>query len=269
MKLLSFLLLFIPLSSFAGLGDGMVFQPKNSGIFEKCKTAQPAGYETASQSILGTKEKIRIYFKNMEDAKAVVLIFHGNGGSACDFIGLTKFIANKKLNYIFVEYPGYAGDNEKPTQERVLKNALDVFHYVQENLNKTNLPIFAHGVSIGTGVVTWLASQVILDGIILHAPYTSMKDVADGLFPMGGSMVDKYTFMAKDWAPNVEEPVLALHAKNDRVIKFKLGEKQMKNFTHARNTKWVPFEDGDHMSILNQEKYWNSVVAFVNETLGF
>ena len=53
---------------------------------------------------------------------------------------------------------------------------------LMKNENIFNLPMYIYGVSLGTGPATYLATQVEADGLILHAPYTSIYAVAKHMF---------------------------------------------------------------------------------------
>ena len=251
----------------AGIGDWYIFQPDKKSVFNKCKAASTRGHLIINETISRGSEKIRFYHQNQSGAKAIIIHFHGNAGSACGRVPLAERLTGIKVNYIFVEYPGFGKGERRPTQKRTLKNALKVFDYIQSKMNPMDLPIFAHGTSLGTGVATYLAWKRPLDGIILHAPYTSMKDVADHLFKWGGRFVKKYTFMAENWAPFVTAPTLSLHARVDEMIPLRIGEEQRSNFMNVDFLDSVILDKGNHMGIYNNELYWWSISNFIKKVL--
>ena len=266
-KIIFFLALFFYNFSLAGIGDRYIFQPDKKAVFNKCQEATKRGHLIINERIPRSSEKIRFYYKNKIEAKAIIIHFHGNAGSACGRIPLAERLQGIAANYIFVEYPGFGKGERKPTQRRALKNALKVYDFIQSNMNTKNLPVFAHGTSLGTGVVTYLAWKRPLDGIILHAPYTSMKDVADHLFKWGGRFVTKNTFMAQNWAPYVKAPALSLHARVDEMIPLRIGDEQRNNFTNVEFLDSVVFNNGNHMGIYNNPRYWLSIADFIKKVL--
>ena len=259
--------LFFYTLSFAGIGDRFIFQPDKKANFNKCKAATRSGYSIINRAIRRSSEKIRFYYQEKPGAKAIILHFHGNAGSACGRVPLGDRLKGINVNYAFIEYPGFSRDRKKPTQKRTLRNALQVFDFINSKMNPKNLPIFAHGTSLGTGVATYLAWKRPLDGIILHAPYTSMKDVADHLYKWGGRFVKKFTFMAKDWAPFVTAPTLSLHAQVDEIIPLRIGDEQRRNFTNVQFLDSLVFENGNHMGIYNNESYWEGITDFIAKVL--
>ncbi len=253
--------------SLAGIGDRYIFRPDKKADFNQCKAAEKRGLLTINKRIPRASEKIRFYYQRKFGAKAIIIHFHGNAGSACGRVPLAERLQGIAVNYIFVEYPGFGKGERKPTQRRALKNALNVYDYIQSNMNPKNLPIFAHGTSLGTGVVTYLAWKKPLDGIILHAPYTSMKDVANHLYKWGGRFVTKNTFMAKNWAPYVKAPTLSLHARVDEMIPLRMGNEQRNNFINVEFLDSIVFDQGNHMGIYNNESYWLSISNFIKKVL--
>ena len=266
-KIIIFISLLFCFLSQAGIGDRYIFQPDKKAVFNKCKAATNRGFLIINKKVPGNSKKIRFYFQEKFGAKAIIIHFHGNAGSACSRVPLAERLNGINVNYVFVEYPGFGKGERKPTQRKTLRNAIKVFDYINSNMNPKNLPIFAHGTSLGTGVVTYLASKRQLKGIILHAPYTSMKDVADHLFKSGGRFVKKYTFMAKDWAPLVTEPALSLHARIDEIIPLRIGEEQRRNFTNVEFIDSIILEEGNHMGIYNNSYYWQSISDFIRRVL--
>ena len=241
----------------------MIFRPDKKANFEKCQVARNGGWMAINRKVRGSRERIRFYMKETHSAKALILHFHGNAGSACGRVPLAKRMKEKGIHYVFVEYPGFSKDRKRPTQKRTLANALEVYDFIKRKMNPQNLPLFAHGTSLGSGVATYLAGKRSLAGLILHAPFTSMKEVADHLFKGGGRFVTKYTFMAKDWAPLVLSPVLALHARKDEMIPLRIGEEQQEYFTSTSFLDSLIFETGTHMNIYDRPSYWTAISDFV------
>jgi hypothetical protein len=255
------------LSAQAAIGDAYVFMPDKKQDFAQCDAAQKAKMTFVQEAIPGTKEMIRYYYQGIPQAKAVVISFHGNAGSACNMVGLAPYIEKHQVSYVYAEYPGFspkgAANNAKPTEVRTLANALALFEHVRAQ-QAQGLPIYLHGMSLGTGVATYVAMKMQnTAGIILDGAYTSMREVGKHL---GGGMdvVKIFTFMAKDWAPSVTAPVFMIHAKDDQTIPYEMGEEESKNFTHAKNLLFHTDEDGGHLGKVDTAPYWQMIQEWID-----
>ena len=78
------------------------------------------------------KDKVRFIRKKHPNAKANLVLFHGNAGSACHRDEYFTGLENLPINIILAEYPGYSGDIKgELSEESFLSNAqqlLDELH---------------------------------------------------------------------------------------------------------------------------------------------
>ena len=118
-------------------------------------------------------------------------------------------------------------------------------------------------------------------GYILEAPFNCMKDEVESfkaskILSFLGLKVESIlnqSDMAFDsalWLPQVKEPVMILHAKDDEVIPFHLAEELYNNTKEVKdNIEFVPFEadmklrhDGIYKAIAENPRI---VTDFVNK----
>ena len=114
--------------------------------------------------------------------------------------------------------------------------------------------------SLGTGVTSKLSyvltekSTLRPKGYILEAPFNCMKDEVESfkaskILTFLGLKVESIlnqsdmSFDSALWLPQIKEPVMILHAKDDEVIPFDLAEQLYKNTKEVKdNIEFVPFE---------------------------
>ncbi|MEN8211276.1 MAG: alpha/beta hydrolase, partial [Thermodesulfobacteriota bacterium] len=125
--------------------------------------------------------------------------------------------------------------------------AADLIKHIQKVQSK-KLPIYLLGESLGTGVATWLAANVQVQGLILISPYTSFVDLASTHYPwLPVNLLLKNRFSADKLAKNVNSNVLAFHGMQDNIIPIKFARKQMTNFSCTK--KLIEFDNAGHNDI--------------------
>jgi len=121
----------------------------------------------------------RAYYKHVSDK--IIVVYHGNAGSACDRSHLKGFFESHGYSYLFVEYAGYGGDDVKPSRELLLKDAENMVAFLGTKKYSQTL-IFAE--SIGSGVASYHATLMPIDGMLFIAPFDSLLNVAKTKFPV-------------------------------------------------------------------------------------
>lgn len=259
------LLLLAPL---AGLGLLYQFQHKllfhpGPKQFGDCDIARDAG--ALPISVENENSRIRYFWIETRNARANIIYFHGNAGSACDRLPLAKDLAAMNLNVAVVEYPGFGGDALKPSEARILANAEAVYRYIAEKTQGTATLLF--GESLGTGVATKIASEHEVAGLILQSPYPSIRKLAKmhyPYFPVDAVLI--HNFEAESWAKLVTASTLILQGKNDTIIPPAFAREQSGNF--VRLHAFEEFDGFGHNDLaFENEAFWLSIRNFIKVTL--
>ena len=237
--------------------DKLLFFP-DSRPFEICSWLE----QVEGKIMWDKKNNVRYYFQDKLGAKANLIHFHGNAGSACDRTLIMDRFKDFPVNIILVEYPGYAGDRGKRSEKEFLANAESVLKKVKAvNPDKA---IFLYGESLGTGIVTYLASKNEIKGLILQSPYPSLEEVGKFHYPfLPLKYLMKHNFPLQNWAKTVKAPVLILHGKKDNIIPYALGRKASTFFTSKMNFKTL--EERGHNDLLDDSELWNTVKSFLQK----
>ena len=164
-----------------------------------------------------------IFFKN-ENSSNILIVFHCNGADMFDFFQLLKEMSKEyNINILIPEYPGYSIYDDSPySSERCLENSLIIYDYILKNIkNITEKNIFILGRSLGTGPSIYLSSKRNCAGTFLISPYTTFGSVGK---PFHNK--EKYEALSKhfrsiDYIDKVNNPLLIIHGKADRLINYK------------------------------------------------
>ncbi len=169
-------------------------------------------------------ERLVGWWKPPEPGKALVVYFHGNGGSLRNRRARAEALAGKGRGVLLVSYRGYSGSSGAPTEEGLRIDARTTYDWAARAVEPARIVLY--GESLGTGVAVRLATERSVGGLILDAPYTSAAEVAAGTYwyvPVSWLMQDQYRSI--DIIGRVKAPVLVMHGDQDRIIPFAFGER--------------------------------------------
>ncbi len=156
------------------------------------------------------------YIREGENAKKVLLFFHGNGGEALHRNWVGQLDPDGWLHLVLAEYPGYGGKPGKPSEVAIFQSALEIY---DEVARRYGLPISVMGESLGTGVASYVASQRPVKTLLLAAPFTSACDVAAKVYwfiPVRFLMSDRFDSIKH--LAKVTVPLRIVHGSEDQLI---------------------------------------------------
>ena len=211
-------------------------------------SAAQAGLEGFTDVVLQTTdgERIVAWWKPPQPGQALLLYFHGNGGSLWNRRERARLLTGEGRGLLLVSYRGYSGSTGEPSEEGLRLDAEAAYRFLGSYEPGR---IVLYGESLGTGVAVRLASEHPVGGLVLDAPYTSTADVAGGLFPyLPVSFLMRDQFRSIDRIASLSVPVLMLHGEKDGVIPIALSELL---FAAANEPKrFVRLPGVDHVSVL-------------------
>ncbi|XP_078001021.1 lysophosphatidylserine lipase ABHD12-like [Glandiceps talaboti] len=205
------------------------------------------------------KEKTTEYYeKALSDGKPVIMYFHGNSGNrARDHrIELYNILAGLNYHVVAFDYRGYGDSTGRADGAGVMQDAEVMYEWLKPKIGVSKL--FLYGHSLGTAVATSLSRKICEkgscpNGLILESPFTDVREEAsnhplarfwkfwpafDTLFLGAFGEFEHYNS-----TKNIEQvkcKILIMHAQDDLIVPFKLGEKLAK---HAGSNRAK--EDGE------------------------
>lgn len=157
----------------------------------------------------------------------VIFYLHGNAGNLAGRAGrFSRFMA-QGFGVIAPAYPGSSGSDGRPSQDAITKAIRDIWRGLPDRLGR-DARVVIYGESLGTGVAMQLLGSAVTRpekglvpaGMILEAPFTSVRDVARHLYPGTGPLLDHLTqeWNSMAWADTLTMPLLVVHGQTDRMI---------------------------------------------------
>ena len=116
-----------------------------------------------------------------------VLVAPGNAGSRARRVPLTRVLTGRGFNVLLVEYRGYGGNPGTPTEDGLAADVRAAYQYLTEDrgVNPHRLVLF--GESLGGAVLTRLATERPVGGLVLRSPFTSLADAGARAYPSSRS----------------------------------------------------------------------------------
>lgn len=240
-------LAFSPMVNYRFFNEKVLFKPI------KCDSLGPAalgktGKEVSFKNKFGDK-LCGIYFTALKPNGKTLLIHHGTGGNL-DLHGNCEALAEGTGANCFVyDYAGFGKSEGSPSIRDVPDDARAAYNYLVNELQTDPKSIVQFGGSLGTGLAVKMAAEKPGAGLMLFAPYTSLKDVARETFSFMRYYPD-FLLIDKDLETlatigKVKCPVLIVHGVQDHLIRIHHGDKV---FAAANEPKvYCRVADGGHM----------------------
>lgn len=199
------------------------------------------------------------------DSRPIILYVHGNGGTRA---GDHRNRLYRRLAYehdyhiVTFDYRGYADSTyETPTVQGLSEDARFMYEWLisQKDVNKSRVIVWGH--SLGTAVAVSMLAD-LPDGsrpraLILEAPFDSIANaVANHPFSTPYRIIPYFEYffvepIAKSPELNFDSasrigdikstPIMILHAEDDAIIPFKLGENLYKKAARQLGQSQVKF----------------------------
>ena len=204
--------------------------------------------------------ELKGWFHLKNSNKKTILFLHGNAGNLDNRIDKLNFLGNMDINFLIISWRGYSGNPGNPSETGLYKDALGGIEWLNKK-GISNDRIILYGESLGTAITTEVAQNENFAGIILEAPFTSMVDMGQKIypiFPVKFLLKDKYE--SKNKIKNIKSPILVLHGRKDKIVPFYMGEKI---FEMANNPKFKYFTDLDDHMMSFDEKLVNEIDLFI------
>jgi len=158
----------------------------------------------------------------LANPRGVVFYLHGNSGNLRKwFVDLDHF---RELNFdvVMMDYRGYGKSTGRiGSEEQLRADVRAVWNAVAQQYAGRRIVI--SGQSLGTALAACLSAELCAAGCtpdltLLISPYSSMRALADELYPWVPSAVLRYPLLTVDHACKVQGPVMLVHGDRDELI---------------------------------------------------
>ena len=199
------------------------------------------------------------YFYDKQKTSTIIY-FYGNGETTLSSENRAKWIAdNLTVNVLLIDYRGYGFSDGSPRIDSLLKDAVRVYDAVRD-LGDADQNIIVFGRSIGTAPAIYLASQRMVQALILEAPFTTISDVIAAWNTQRTGLASwvvrlkpekKLATMQPqpiDLMAEIHVPLLVIHGTTDSIIPMTLG-KAIYTACPSLDKTWCEVTDAGHNNL--------------------
>ena len=152
---------------------------------------------------------------------------HGNAGTIADRLPIIQFLHERlQVSLLIFDYRGYGRSEGRPSEEGTYRDAEAALAYLRGRPDVDGRRIIYYGESLGAAVVLDLATREAPAGLILEAPFTSIRDMARTHYPflpVWNLLRTKYDSLGK--IGRVQAPLLLLHGDRDKIVPMSQGRR--------------------------------------------
>ena len=196
-------------------------------------------------------------------ARGTVLFFHGNAGNVGDRIGSIRTFHRLGWNVFIFDYRGYGRSGGAPSEEGTYRDAAAAWAHLVEGRGIRPGEIVLFGRSLGGAVAAVQAVRHTPAGVILESTFTSVPDLAAGLYPwLPARLLVRFRYDTLARVPDIRAPLLVVHSRGDDLIPFAHGRRL---YEAAREPKHFLEISGRHNDgfFTSAERYERGLARFL------
>ncbi|CAN9501989.1 unnamed protein product [Ophioblennius macclurei] len=196
------------------------------------------------------------YRESLGDDRPVIIYLHGNVGTRAknNRVQLVKILSAAGYHVLSLDYRGFGDSTGEPSEAGLTSDALYLYHWVKRHSKASLVCLWGH--SLGTGVATNAAVKLLEEGspveaLVLEAPYTRIGKVVVShrlakpyMFLPGFKSLLEYlldvnniVFANDDNLKKLSTPLLILHAEDDHVVPYHMGQQLYQISLEAQNKR--------------------------------
>ena len=180
----------------------------------------------------GTKLETKSFAGSKSDD--VIVLFTGNAQNSTLVGGIIFKSFDKEISIETINYRSYGNSEGKPNEENLFADSLAFTKHVQKK--HAGKKLYLMGVSLGTGVASYISSKIDVDGLILKTPYDSIRNVAKGNYPfLPVDLLLLNPFESVQYLKENKAPIAVIRVELDEVIlpeRTQAMVEQTKNIVH-------------------------------------
>jgi uncharacterized protein len=162
-------------------------------------------------------KKINALYFPVSKPKGVVLVFHGNSGDLQTCGSDAKNYTRLVYDVLMPDYRSFGKSQSALSEANLYADALSCYDFLLLRRWKgKQITIF--GMSLGTGMATYVAAHRPHRQLLLYAPYWSMKRLAQEKYPFVPDFVLKFPLESHRYLRQVKTPVYIFHGTLDGTI---------------------------------------------------
>lgn len=224
----------------------LLFMAQRSLIYHPSRAMpMPASYGVPELSVVEvpTSDKLKLHAwwrPPIGPDKATIIYLHGNAGHLGNRASKVRPYIDNGYGVLMVSYRYNAGAGGQANETGLYQDGMAAYNFAIRQGIPANR-IVMYGESLGSGIVTKVASENPVGAVILEAPYSSIADVAQTHYwyaPVRWLLLDRFPSIER--IKRVAAPLLILHGEADGVIPPRFGRMMFEAAVQPKEAHFVP-----------------------------
>ncbi|RSM71630.1 alpha/beta hydrolase [Kibdelosporangium aridum] len=174
---------------------------------------------------------------------AVVLVAPGNAGNRANRAPLAAALAARGMAVLLVDYRGYGGNPGSPSEDGLRQDIRAAYRFLTDELHVPPTQLVYYGESLGSAVVTELATEHPPAALVLRSPFTDLAAAGSEHYPfLPVRLLLRDRFPVAETIPRVKVPITVVLGTQDSVI----PPEQSREVARAGNATLVEIAGADH-----------------------
>lgn len=174
-----------------------------------------------------SKDRVRIcgWFLAPPSGAPFLLHFNGNAGNIAGRAQLMEMVHSNGWGMLLFDYRGYGKSEGSPGESGLYLDSQAAWDWLTTQAAIEPARIIFWGESLGCGVALNLATKQTPAGLILEAPFKSLRELAKELYPwLPVSLFLRSRFENREKIRLVKAPLLIIHGRRDEIVPFQHGK---------------------------------------------
>ncbi|MET0132497.1 MAG: alpha/beta fold hydrolase [Kibdelosporangium sp.] len=174
---------------------------------------------------------------------SVVIVAGGNGGNRAGRVSTAKALADAGMGVLLFDYRGYGGNPGSPSEDGLALDARAAYRFVHEELQVPPEQMIYYGESLGSAVVTELATEHPPGGMLLRSPFVDLASAGQDAYPfLPVRLLLRDTFPVEEMISRVKVPITVVLGTEDSIV----DPEQSRQVAQAGSAKLVEVQGADH-----------------------
>ncbi|HEX6077780.1 MAG TPA: alpha/beta fold hydrolase [Micromonosporaceae bacterium] len=187
-----------------------------------------------------------------------VLVANGNAGNRSGRAPLARALAARGLSVLLFDYRGYGGNPGSPSEAGLARDARAAYRFLAAHPNG---PVLFFGESLGSAVVTELASEYPPDGLVLRSPFVDLAAVGRVHYPyLPVRTLLRDRFRLVEHLSKVSVPTVVVYGSEDSVVPPDQSRRVAEAAPGSTRVVRVPGADHNDPALLNGTDLVTAVV---------
>lgn len=171
-------------------------------------------------------ERLQAWWVPADNARGVVLFFHGNAGNISHRIDYLLMFNRLRYTTLILDYRGYGKSTGSPSEEGTYRDAEAAWEYLRHARQARPGDVVIAGESLGGAVGTWLAARVKPGALLLFSTFTSVNDLGAQIYwflPV--RLLSRIRYDNLENLKRIEAPIFIAHSPEDDVVPYSHGRR--------------------------------------------